>query len=103
MDIDAIAKKAQERIFARAEEDGCHRGKVMHASAVQEEIARTIREAMPTPSWYGGVVAVDRRPGAITWLPGGVMVAEGFAQTIDNLDLSPGTICGAPKVDDEYR
>lgn len=85
MDIDAIAKKAQERIFARAEEDGCHRGKVMHASAVQEEIARTIREAMPKPSWYGGVVAVD------------------FAPTMNEVDLRPGTICRAPTVDDEYR
>lgn len=65
MDIDAIAKKAQERIFARAEEDGCHRGKVMHASAVQEEIARTIREAMPKPSWCGGVVAMGGGASAI--------------------------------------
>lgn len=53
MDIDAIAKKAREKIFARVEDDRC-----LHASSVEEEIARAIREAMPTPSWYGGVVAI---------------------------------------------
>lgn len=53
MDIDAIAKKAREKIFARVEDDRC-----LHASSVEEEIVRAIREAMPQPSWYGGVVAV---------------------------------------------
>lgn len=54
MDIDAIAKKAREKIFARVEDDRC-----LHASSVEEEIARAIREAMPKPSWYGGVVAME--------------------------------------------
>lgn len=55
MDPDAIAKKARERIFDRSEADG----RVLHASAVEEEIARAIREGMPKQGTWGYGVAME--------------------------------------------
>lgn len=49
MDIEATAKKIREAIFDRAEADGHGGNRVLHASSVEEEIAKVLKSIMPAP------------------------------------------------------
>lgn len=63
MTIEETAKKIREAIFDRAEDEG----RVMHASSMEDEIVKVLKEAQPKSPWGYGLTF---EPGAAVWRNG---------------------------------
>ncbi len=95
MDIDAIAKKIREAVMDSAEDQG----RTFNASSLDDVIAKELRL-----HWPAAPTAPPNYPWAVVPMIGNLeVVGAAYSLTMDKVDLRPGTICWAPKVDDEYR